>query len=228
MDKLGLQVMIKPMSNTLKIAVFISGTGSNLASILKNQDKYHYQVVLVVSNKANAKGLEFAKQYDVPVFTFKWDKKDTYLTIVQNQLQKYHVDLLVLAGFMRILPSDFINSYKNRIINIHPSLLPKYKGLHTHQQVIDNTDNIHGATVHYVTAELDAGKIIAQVKIKVPKNCDADTLAAALLFREHSLFPYTIGLIAENRVQWRDDKLYFDGKELNKPIQLDTNICQEF
>ncbi|HFC29503.1 MAG TPA: phosphoribosylglycinamide formyltransferase [Oceanospirillales bacterium] len=220
--------MIKPMSNTLKIAVFISGTGSNLASILKNQDKYHYQVVLVVSNKANAKGLEFAKQYDVPVFTFKWDKKDTYLTIVQNQLQKYHVDLLVLAGFMRILPSDFINSYKNRIINIHPSLLPKYKGLHTHQQVIDNNDNIHGATVHYVTAELDAGKIIAQVKIKVPKNCDADTLAAALLFREHSLFPYTIGLIAENRVQWRDDKLYFDGKELNKPIQLDTNICQEF
>jgi len=217
--------MIKPMSNSLKVAVFISGTGSNLASILKNQQKYNYQIVLVVSNKADAKGLDFAKQYGIPVFTFRWDKKDSYLTIVQNQLDQYNVELIALAGFMRIIPTDFINTNKNRMINIHPSLLPKYKGLHTHQHVIENKDKIHGATVHYVTAELDAGKIISQVKIEVPENCDEDSLAATLLFREHSLFPYTIGLIAKNRVQWLDNILYFDGKILQKPIQLNTNIC---
>ncbi len=206
------------MSTTFNIAVFISGTGSNLAAILKNQKKYHYFVALVISNKANAKGLQHAKKYNIPTFCFKWDKNDPNLTIVQKELKKHTIDLIALAGFMRILPAEFINFYKNRIINIHPSLLPKYKGLHTHQQVIDNKDKFHGASVHYVTAKLDAGKIITQVQIRVPNKCDAKSLAAQLLFSEHALFPYTIGLIAQNRVQWRENTLYIDDKELTQPL----------
>lgn len=209
------------MSNLFNICVFISGSGSNLDAIIKNQKKYHYRVSLVVSNKTQAKGLDFARKATIPVFVFKWDKNDKSLTSVQKQITQHKCQLIALAGFMRILPEPFIKYFENRIINIHPSLLPKYKGLHTHQQVLDNKDKVHGATVHYVNAELDAGKIISQTRMKVGENISADGLAAQLLFREHSLYPYTIGLIAQNRVEWLDHTLYFDHKLLTTPINID-------
>jgi phosphoribosylglycinamide formyltransferase-1 len=208
------------MSNSFNLAVFISGTGSNLQSIIEKQAIYPYRVTLVVSNNEHAKGLEFAKSNDIPVYTFKWDKNDQHLTNLYNQIKQYDCDLVVLAGFMKILPNEFIQSLENKIINIHPSLLPKYPGLHTHQRVLDNNDEIHGATVHYVNAQLDAGQIISQTIIKVPKNTDAKALATQLLFREHSLLPHTIALIAENRVKWHTDKLVFDHKILTQPIVI--------
>lgn len=208
------------MSNSYKIAVFISGTGSNLSAILQQQNNYNYQVALVISNNEKAKGLQYAKQAEIPVYTFKWKKNDLLMLDVQEQLKKFNCKLIVLAGFMRILPAGFIQEFSNKIINIHPSLLPKYPGLNTHQRVIDNKDKWHGATVHYVTEQLDAGKIIAQTKIAVTKGADAKTLAVTLLFREHTLYPYTIGLIAQNRVEWKEERLYFDHKLLTTPIIL--------
>ncbi len=206
------------MSNSFKLCVFISGSGSNLDSIIKKQALHNYEVALVVSNKAGAKGLDFAKNASIPVFTFNWDNNDKDLTFVQNQIKQHGCDLIVLAGFMRILPKGFISAFENKIINIHPSLLPKYKGLHTHQQVIDNKDKIHGASVHFVNAELDGGKIITQTSIAVENNDTAETLGARLLFREHSLLPHTIALIGQNRVQWQTNTLYFDHNKLINPI----------
>ncbi len=208
------------MSNLFKIAVFISGTGSNLKSIIEKQPQYPYQVSLVVSNNENAKGLAIAKSHNIPTYVFKWDRNDSYLSKVHNQIKQADCQLIVLAGFMKILPKGFIDSFQNQIINIHPSLLPKYPGLHTHQRVLDKGDKFHGTTVHYVNTELDAGKIIAQSKIKIKKDDNKDTLAARLLFREHSLFPYTIYLIAQNRVKWRENELYFDQKILTQPIEM--------
>ncbi len=210
------------MSNSFKICVFISGTGSNLDSIIKKQSLYNYEVVLVVSNKADAKGLDYAIKANIPIYTFKWEKKDTDLTLVQHQIKQHQCDLIVLAGFMRILPEGFINAFENKIINIHPSLLPKYKGLHTHQQVIDNKDQTHGASVHFVNAELDGGKIISQTTIAVNKEDTASSISARLLFREHSLLPHTIALIGQNRVQWRNNTLYFDQNKLINPIIINA------
>jgi len=204
----------------LSIVVFISGTGSNLKSILEKQHQYNYKVNLVISNNEKAKGLELAKECHIPIFTFKWDKNDKDLTIVDNQIKQHKCQLIVLAGFMRILPENFVVSYKNQIINIHPSLLPKYPGLHTHQRVIDNNDDMHGATVHYVNSQLDAGQIISQTTIAVDKDVTSKELAARLLFREHSLLPFTIGLIGQNRVKWHENKLYFDHKILTTPIKF--------
>ncbi|MCF6318906.1 MAG: phosphoribosylglycinamide formyltransferase [Proteobacteria bacterium] len=203
-----------------KIAVFISGTGSNLQSIIEKQAKYPYQVSLVFCNNEQAKGLEIARTYDIPTYIFKWDKDDVNLTKIHNRIRQANCQLIVLAGFMKILPKGFIESFKNQIINIHPSLLPKYPGLHTHQQVLDNGDKVHGATVHYVNAQLDAGKIISQSRIEILDDDNKDTLAARLLFREHSLLPHTISIIAQNRVKWHENELYFDHKILTQPIEL--------
>ena len=209
------------MSSLFKIAVFISGTGSNLASIIEKQNKLSYQVNLVVSNNKHAKGLHYARQNNIPVYTFDWDKNDLELKHVQDVINSHQCQLVVLAGFMKILPEPFINAFPNKIINIHPSLLPKYPGLHTHQRVIDNKDKLHGATVHFVNAQLDAGKIISQTLINIDNITDAESLAQKLLFREHSLLPSTIALLAQNRVEWRNQDLYFDHKILSKPIIID-------
>ena len=202
------------------IVVFISGTGSNLAAIIGQQKQYLYRVSLVISDNQQAKGLDYARQNNIPVFTFKWDKKDRQLLTIQDIIKQHQCQLIVLAGFMKILPEAFIQAFKQKIINIHPSLLPKYPGLHTHQRVIDNSDTTHGATVHYVNAQLDAGKRISQSVIEVDQNATSQSLAKQLLFREHSLLPYTIDLICQNRVQWHDNNLYFDHKILTTPIMI--------
>jgi len=206
------------MSGPLKIAVFISGTGTNLTAIIEKQNQYGYQVNLVVSNNSHAKGLSFARQQNIPIYTFDWDKDDLELHHLQQVISSHDCQLLVLAGFMKILPEPFIEVFTNKIINIHPSLLPKYPGLHTHQRVIDNKDKQHGATVHYVNAQLDAGKVISQSIIDVDNITDAKKLAKILLFREHSLLPRTIALLAQNRLEWYNGALYFDQKILTKPI----------
>lgn len=208
------------MSSTLKIAVFISGTGSNLASVIAKQKTNGYQVSLVVSNNKKAPGLEFATIKNIPVFTFDWNKNDSEMYFLQAAIKKHQCQLIVLAGFMKILPEPFINAFENQIINIHPSLLPKYPGLHTHRRVIENQDEHHGATVHFVNAQLDAGKIISQSTIKVENTTDPKVLAQKLLFREHSLLPSTIALLAKNRVEWYEGNLYFDQKILTKPIKM--------
>ena len=165
-------------------------------------------------------GLTIAKQKNIATFIFNWDKHDKQLSQVHSKITEYNGQLIVLAGFMKILPKPFIQKYQYKIINIHPSLLPKYPGLNTHQRVLDNKDKLHGATVHYVNEQLDNGKIVSKTIIKVDLKDTAKSLAKRLLFMEHSLLPYTIGLISQNRVEWQNDSLYFDHKLLTNPIVI--------
>jgi phosphoribosylglycinamide formyltransferase-1 len=180
--------------NKIKTAVFISGTGSNLKNIIKfsKQKKSPITIDLVFSNNNHAKGLKFANQFNIKkkVFNFK-NFKDTEKNIL-IMLKKEKIKFICLAGFMKILSKEFIKKFNGKIINVHPSLLPKYKGLNTHSRAIKNKDKFAGCTVHYVTAKLDSGKIIIQKKIKIAARDTPTLLAKKVLKQEHKLYPAAI------------------------------------
>jgi len=181
-------------SKKVKTAVFISGTGSNLKNLIKfsliKSSPIHISFVL--SNNFNAKGLNFAIKNNIKykIFNFKNKNKD------ENQilfyLKKKKINLICLAGFMKILSRNFIKKFSGKIVNIHPSLLPKYKGLNTHVKAIQNNDNLAGCTVHFVTARLDSGKIILQKEVKILKKDTPTSLAKKVLRQEHKLYPAAI------------------------------------
>ena len=179
------------------IAVLISGNGSNLQAIIDAIDHgLPAKIVIVISNKEEAYGLKRAKKAGIPteVISHKdYPNRDDYDEALKNCLEKYQPKLIILAGFMRILGKPFIDHFKDCILNIHPSLLPKYRGLHTHKQVIANSDKVHGVTVHVVTAELDAGPILAQVEIQVGPEDTEETLEQKIHAVEHELYPRVIG-----------------------------------
>ena len=180
-------------SNKIKTAVFISGTGSNLKSLIKFSKLKNSPIIikLIISNNFKAKGLQYAKIYKIKkkVFDFKnalSEKKIIY------QLKKDNINLICLAGFMKILSKSFIKNFKGKILNIHPSLLPKYKGLNTHEKAIKNKDKYSGCTVHFVNSRLDSGKIINQKKVKINKFDTPKKLAKKILMQEHKLYPAAI------------------------------------
>ena len=181
-----------------KICVFISGKGSNLQSLYKYSllKKSNYKIHLVVSDKQDAKGLIFSKNKKIKSIVINGNK-ETFEKKIFNIIKKEKIDILCLAGFMKILSSNFIKKLKIPIININPSLLPKYKGLNTHQRAIDNNEKFSGCTVHYVTEKLDSGKIISQKKIKILKKDNAIRLAKKILLLEHKLFPETLDKICK-------------------------------
>ena len=176
-----------------KIGVFISGNGSNLKYLYKfsQSKKSHFVIKLVISNKKKSKGFFFASQKKIKSFAIEKDK-NIFESKSLKLLKKEKIEVLCLAGFMRILSSDFIKKLEIPIINIHPSLLPKFKGLNTHQRAIDNNEKFSGCTVHYVTEKLDSGKIIAQKKVKILKKDTAKSLAKKILKLEHKLLPQTL------------------------------------
>ena len=181
-----------------KIGVFISGNGSNLKSLYKfsQSKKSHFVIKLVISNKKKSKGFFFASQKKIKSFVIEKDKEIFEIKSLKL-LQKEKIDILCLAGFMRILSHAFIKKLKIPIINIHPSLLPKFKGLNTHQRVIDNNEKYSGCTVHYVTEKLDSGKTIGQKKIRILKKDTAKSLAKKILRLEHKLLPETLNKICK-------------------------------
>ena len=178
-------------SNKFKTAVFISGTGSNLKSLIKFSKikKSPISIPLIVTNNPKAKGLDFANTYKIKkkIYNFK-DKKLAEKKILLD-LKKNNINIICLAGFMKILSKSFIKNFKGKILNIHPSLLPKYKGLNTHQRALDKKEKYSGCTVHYVTSTLDSGKIIIQKKVKISKKDTPKTLAKKILKQEHKLYP---------------------------------------
>ncbi len=182
-----------------KICVFISGKGSNLKSLYKYSllKKSSYKINLVISNKKDAKGLIFSKNKKIKSIVINGNK-EAFEKKIFHIIKKEKIDILCLAGFMKILSSNFITKLKIPIINIHPSLLPKYKGLNTHQRAIDNNEKFSGCTVHYVTKKLDSGKIISQKKVKILKKDTAVSLANKILKLEHKLFPETLDKICKN------------------------------
>ncbi len=173
-----------------RLCVLISGRGSNLLSIIKSccEKDFHAKVKLIVSNNPNAFGLRYAKQYKIP---FKVITKNFENTLLK-QLQKNEIDILCLAGFMKVLSKNFIDSFFNMILNIHPSLLPKYKGLNTHQRALKNKEKFSGCTVHRVDKKLDSGDIILQSKVKITKNETEASLENKILKKEWALYPRAI------------------------------------
>ena len=180
-------------SNKINTAVFISGTGSNLKSLIKfsKLKKSPIIIKMIISNNSKSNGLQYAKIYKIKkkVFNFKNVLSEKEAT---NELKKNNINLICLAGFMKILSKDFIKNFKGKILNIHPSLLPKYKGLNTHERAIRNKDKYSGCTVHFVNSRLDSGEIINQKKVRIKKLDTPKTLAKKILNQEHKLYPAAI------------------------------------
>ena len=181
-------------SKNINTAVFISGTGSNLKSLIKfsNLKKSPISIKMIISNNPKSKGLAFGKIYKIRKKIFNFNEQAKAEKKILELLKKKKINLICLAGFMRILSKNFIQSFKGQILNIHPSLLPKYKGLNTHERAITNKDRYSGCTVHFVTAKLDSGKIIIQKKVKINKKDTPRTLANKVLAEEHKLYPEAI------------------------------------
>ena len=181
----------------VNIAVFISGTGSNLFNLIKYSKLKNskYTVRYIFSDRKNAGGLKFAKKFKIPYKILNYKNKKKAETKSLKHLKLNNIKIVCLAGFMRILSATFIKSYKGKIINIHPSLLPKYKGLNTHQRVLDNNEKFSGCTVHYVNTKLDAGRKILQKKIKINKNDNAKILAKKILKQEHKIYPLALNKV---------------------------------
>ena len=180
-------------SNKIKTAVFISGTGSNLKSLIKfsKLKKSPIIIKMIVSNNSEAKGLQYANIYKIKKRVFDFKNSLSEKKII-DELKQNNINLICLAGFMKILSKSFIKNFKGKILNIHPSLLPKYKGLNTHVKAIKNKDKYSGCTVHLVNSKLDSGKIINQKKVRINKFDTPKTLAKKILIQEHKLYPAAI------------------------------------
>ena len=181
----------------IRTAVFISGTGSNLKNIIKFSFKKvsPIEVNLIVSNNVKAKGLKLAKLYKIKKKVYNYDKKKISEKRILKDLKSNNIKLICLAGFMKILSKDFIRKFKGKILNMHPSLLPKYKGLNTHYRAIQNKEKYSGCTVHLVNSKLDSGKIILQKKVKLSKKETPSSLRKKILKQEHILYPKAISKI---------------------------------
>jgi len=187
-------------SNRIKTAVFISGAGSNLKKLIQfsKTKKSPIKINLVISNNSSAKGLCFAKKYKIRRKVFKFNNKVKDEKMILKYLKKNDINLICLAGFMQILSKNFIKKFRGKILNIHPSLLPKYKGLNTHERVIKNNEKVSGCTIHYVNSYLDSGKIILQKKVKVNKNDTPKKLSNRIKKQEHILYPKAISKLFSN------------------------------
>ena len=178
----------------VKTAVFISGTGSNLKSLIKfsKTKRSPISIDLIVSNNSKAKGLKYGKIFKIRKKIFNFNKRNQSESKILATFKRYDIKMVFLAGFMKILSKNFITRFKGKILNIHPSLLPKYKGLNTHQRALDNNEKYSGCTVHFVNSKLDSGKIILQKKVKISKSETKNSLAKKILIQEHKLYPKDI------------------------------------
>ena len=186
--------------NKANVAVFISGTGSNLKNLIKHSQKKRskFSINLVISNKSKAKGLEYAKKFRIKRKIINYFSSKNAEKNILKELKKNDITLICLAGYMKILSGDFIKKFKGKIINIHPSLLAKYKGLNSHQKAIENNEKFSGCTVHFVNEKLDSGKIILQKKVRIFKNDNSEKLSKRILKQEHLLYPKALKKILSN------------------------------
>ena len=181
-------------SNKIKTAVFISGTGSNLRSLIKfsKLQTSPISINLIISNNSKSKGLELGKIFKIKKKVFNYKRKSFAEKKILFELKKQNINLICLAGFMKLLSKTFINNFNGTILNIHPSLLPKFKGLNTHERAINSNEKYSGCTVHFVNSKIDSGKIILQKKVKILKKDSASSLAKKILVQEHILYPKAI------------------------------------
>ena len=202
----------------MRVAILISGRGSNMAALIEaaKEKNFPAEIVLVLSNRPDAAGLNFASAAGIAtvVVDHKTYGKDraAFDGAMQAVLEQHRIELICLAGFMRLLTDGFVNRWQGRMINIHPALLPAFKGLDTHQRALDAGAKLHGATVHFVVPEMDGGPIIMQGAVAVRADDSAQTLAARVLAVEHRIYPQALKLVAEGRVRIVDGRCLIDGK----------------
>lgn len=202
-----------------RIVVLISGSGTNLQAIIDacTDENYPAEVVGVISNKADAYGLTRAENANIQALSLshkEFDSREDYDQALINKIDGFNADLIVLAGFMRILTPSFVQHFQGKLLNIHPSLLPKYQGLNTHQRAIDAGDKEHGVSVHFVTEELDGGPVILQAKVPVFDGDSIDELAARVHEQEHRIYPLVVKWFAENRLTMQNEKAVLDNNIL--------------
>lgn len=206
--------------------VLLSGSGSNLQALINAgiDDSYPVKIVGVISNIAGVKGLERAERSGIPALTLShkdFDSRETFEHKLAEMIDSFSPRLVILAGFMRILGEAFVRHYEGRMLNIHPSLLPKYRGLNTHQRALDAGDQFHGATVHFVTSELDGGPSVLQARVPILHDDSAEKIAERVLAKEHIIYPLVVRWFGEGRLLMRDGKAYFNEQELTGPLKLE-------
>lgn len=202
-----------------RIVVLISGSGSNLQAIIDacQLGRLKAEIVAVLSNKADAFGLQRAQKAGIAAESLAigdYADREAFDHALQQKIDSHQPDLVVLAGYMRILSGPFVTHYRGRLINIHPSLLPKYPGLHTHRRALENGDSEHGASVHFVTEQLDGGPVILQASIPILPNDTEQDLAKRLLSKEHLIYPRVIQWWVEGCLELREDRAWLDGQPL--------------
>ncbi len=208
--------------NDFPVVVLISGRGSNLEALIRHQRDGAYSIAGVISNNPGAGGLEYAAAAGLPtaIVDHRHRARASFEAELAAAIDAWAPRLVVLAGFMRILSADFVARYRHRLINIHPSLLPSFPGLNTHERVLAAAVQWHGASVHYVTSEVDGGPVIAQIRLPVKRGDTAASLAQRLLPLEHRLLPYVVSLIAKERICYALSGIELDGKPLAEPLRL--------
>jgi phosphoribosylglycinamide formyltransferase-1 len=207
----------------LQLAILISGRGSNMGAIARAcaVGQINARVRIVISDVPSAAGLQVARDLGIEALAVPWagrEGKESFELALSEAIDKSGAALVVLAGFMRILSPRFANKYAGRMLNIHPSLLPKYTGLHTHRRVLEAGDSEHGASVHFVTAELDGGPVILQSRVPVRSGDTEADVTARVMSTEHIIYPRVIGLIADGRLSWDGGRPRLDGKPLEAPL----------
>lgn len=207
-------------SSPLPIVVLISGSGTNLQAIIDAiaNRQLNAEIKAVISNRSGVKGLERAQKAGIPTRVLQhtdFDSRESFDQALAEIIDSFQPRLVILAGFMRILSDEFVSHYNGRMLNIHPSLLPEFTGLNTHQRVLDAGRPQHGVSVHFVTSELDSGPLVIQAVIDINKQDTADSLAERIHRQEHIIYPMAIQWFAEGRLQWKDNRAWLD----NSPIQ---------
>ncbi len=208
---------------TLSLVVLISGSGSNLQAIIDAIENGHLnaKISAVISNRPDAYGLTRAQQHNIPAITLdhkQFASRETFDQQLQREIQHFQPDIIVLAGYMRILTTAFIDTFSPGILNIHPSLLPKYQGLHTHQRALDNKDDLHGVSIHIVTPELDSGPVIVQGKFSIEKDDTSSSLQQKAHQLEHQMYPLVLTWLSEQRLQLSAEQPVFDNKPVQTPL----------
>ena len=217
------------MTKKLKLGVLISGRGSNLRSLIEATKRHNFpaEITIVIANAPNTPGLEVAKAENIPLRTINhkdFSERKTFEDELHNVLIAAKVELICLAGFMRILTDHFINLWLDKIINIHPSLLPSFKGLNTHNRVLKSGAKFSGCTIHFVRPEMDDGPIIIQAVVAIEQNDTADSLANRILVEEHKIYPMAVELIASKKVSIVNGRVKF--KSTTSPSSALLNPCQ--
>ncbi|NWN90856.1 phosphoribosylglycinamide formyltransferase [Marinobacter adhaerens] len=211
-----------------RILVLASGSGTNFQALVdaSRERDFPGQVVAVGCNQPQAFVLERAAQANVETFVVNhkdFSSRDEFDAALMAHILRYNPDLIILAGFMRILTTDFVRAFRGKLLNIHPSLLPRYTGLNTHQRALDAGDSTHGTSVHFVTEELDGGPVIAQAEVSVAPDDTRDTLAEKVQQKEHLLYPIVVRWFCEGRIQLGREQVLFDGQTLDSPMRLPDN-----